>query len=94
MVVGFWVFKLSFQLQRCRSASLDLYPHPMLRILHRIRILNNALIICRLIKVSDPHHFNVDPDPAFHFIADLGLAPHQGDANLQSLAYKPSRPPF
>jgi hypothetical protein len=44
-----------------------------------------------LIKVSDLHHFNVDPDPAFHFSADLDLAPHQGDANLRPLACRPSR---
>jgi hypothetical protein len=47
-------------------------------------------------------HFNADPDPAFHFNADpdpvfyfyLDPDPHKGDANLQPLAYRPSRPPF
>jgi hypothetical protein len=39
-------------------------------------------------RVSDPHHFFADPDPAFHFGADP--APHQGDAYLLPLAYRPS----
>ncbi len=57
-------------------------------------------------RVSDPHHFNADPDPAFHFNADPDLVfhvnvdpdldpdPHQGDANLRPLVYRPSRPSF
>ncbi len=59
-------------------------------------------------RVSDPHHFNADPDqafcfnadpdPAFHFIVDPNPypdpAPHQGDANLRPLAYRPSRSLF
>jgi hypothetical protein len=69
-------------------------------------------------RVSDPHHFNADPesdpDPAFHFNADQHPTfpfnadqdpafpfnagpepdPHQGDANLRPLTYRPSRPPF
>jgi hypothetical protein len=53
-------------------------------------------------RVSYPHHinadqafhFNADPDPAFHFNADPDPAPHEGDANLRPLAYRPSRPPF
>ncbi len=53
-------------------------------------------------RVSDPHHcnadrafhFNAHPDPAFHFNADPDPAPHEGDANLRPLAYRPSRPPL
>jgi hypothetical protein len=61
-------------------------------------------------RVSDPHHCSpdaepafhlyVDPDPdqAFHFNVDPDPdpAPHQGDANLRPLAYRPfrTRPPF
>jgi hypothetical protein len=43
-------------------------------------------------RVSDPHHFNADLDTAFHFNADPD--PHEGDANLRPLAYRPSRPAF
>ncbi len=34
---------------------------------------------CALVRVADPHHFSADPDPAFHFNADLDPdpAPHQ-----------------
>jgi hypothetical protein len=43
-------------------------------------------------------HFNaeLDMNPAFHLNADPdpGPTPHQGDATLPSLAYRPSRPPF
>ncbi len=39
-------------------------------------------------------HFNADPDPAFHFNADLDPAPHQCDANLRPLGYRPCRPPL
>jgi hypothetical protein len=47
-------------------------------------------------RVADPHPFNTDPDPFFHFIADLDLesAPHQSDANLRPLVYRPSRASF
>jgi hypothetical protein len=30
----------------------------------------------------DPHHFNADPDPAFHFNADADQAPIQSNGNL------------
>ncbi len=54
---------------------------------------------------DDPHNFNADPDPAFHFNADpdpdpafhfnadpdLDLVPHQSDGNLQTLEYRPSK---
>jgi hypothetical protein len=43
--------------------------------------------------VADSHHFKADPDhpdPAFHFIADLDPAPHQCDANLRPLVYRPA----
>jgi hypothetical protein len=55
---------------------------------------------------SDPHHFNADPDPAFHFNADPDsypalhfnqdpyAAPHQGDANLRPLLSRASRASF
>jgi hypothetical protein len=33
-------------------------------------------------RVAKPRHFNADPDPSFHFIADPDLAPHQSDAKL------------
>ncbi len=60
------------------------------------------------VRVADPLHFNVDPDPAvhlnadpypaFHFNAgpdcDQGPAPHQSDANLQPLFHRPSRAPL
>jgi hypothetical protein len=39
----------------------------------QINAVNNYL--CR---VSDPHHCNADPDPAFHFNANTNTAPHQG----------------
>jgi hypothetical protein len=35
-------------------------------------------------RVSNPHHFNADPDPAFH----------QSDVNLRSMVYRPYRSPF
>jgi hypothetical protein len=34
----------------------------------------------RTIRISDPHDFNADPD----------LTPHQYDANLRPLAYRPA----
>ncbi len=37
-----------------------------------------------LTRVADPHHLNVDPDPA----------PYQDDVSLRPLAYRPSRAPF
>ncbi len=40
-----------------------------------------------LTRFADPHHFNVDPHPAFHFNADP-------DANLRPLVYRPARAPF
>jgi hypothetical protein len=53
-------------------------------------------------RVSDPHHFNADPDPDFHCSADPALhfnsdpdpTLHYGDTNLRPLTYRPSRPPF
>ncbi len=46
-------------------------------------------------RVSDPHNFLPDQDPDFHFNADPSdPAPHQGNANLRTLAYRPSRPSF
>jgi hypothetical protein len=38
-----------------------------------------------LIRVANPHNFNADSDPAFHFKAapDPNPAPDQGDANLR-----------
>ncbi len=39
-------------------------------------------------------HFNPDPDPAINLNAVPDPAPHQGDANLRPLAYRPSRPLF
>jgi hypothetical protein len=45
--------------------------------------------------VADSHHFNADPDPnpnpTFHFNAnpDLDLDPHQSDANLRALVFRP-----
>jgi hypothetical protein len=39
---------------------------------------------------------DLDMDATFHFNADLLLdpAPHQSDANLQPLVYRPSTPPL
>jgi hypothetical protein len=57
-------------------------------------------------RVADPHHFNADPDPSihcnvgtdptFHLNAgpDPDPAPHQSEANLQPLVYRPSRAPI
>jgi hypothetical protein len=57
-------------------------------------------------RVADLHHFNAELDPAFHFDADSDLAllfnedpdpdpaPHQSNANLRPLVYRPSRAPF
>jgi hypothetical protein len=51
-------------------------------------------------------HFDADPDPTFHFDAGLDPnylffadpdpdpAPHENDANLKLLAYRPSTSPF
>ncbi len=54
------------------------------------------LEILSIARVSDPHHFSADPNPAFHFNADPDPdpAPNQGDPNLRPLAHRPSRPPF
>jgi|688.fasta_scaffold1006276_2 hypothetical protein len=47
---------------------------------------NNLFVISNLVfaRVADPHHFNADTDPAFHFNADPDLdpAPLQSDGNL------------
>jgi hypothetical protein len=52
--------------------------------------------------VADPHHFDANPDPTFpfdedacpnptfHTDADPDPAPHQGNAKLRPLPYKPS----
>jgi hypothetical protein len=48
-------------------------------------------------RVADPHHFIfADRDPAFHYNEDPDPdpAPHQGDANLRSMAHRLSRAPF
>ncbi len=57
-------------------------------------------------RVADPHSFNTDPDPFFHFKADpdstfhfnadlnLESAHHQSDANLRPLFYRLSRASF
>jgi hypothetical protein len=45
-------------------------------------------------RVADPHHFNADPDPTFHFAADPDLAPYQSDANLRLMVYRTSAAPF
>jgi len=51
----------------------------------------------------DPHHFNADLDPAFHFNrirvqlhfnADPDPAAYQDDPNLRPLVYRLFRPPF
>ncbi len=58
-------------------------------------------------KVEDLYHFNVDPDPPFHFIAgsdpdsdpafyfnaDADPVPLQSDGNLRSLVYRSCRAP-
>jgi hypothetical protein len=36
-------------------------------------------------RVADPHHFNADPDPAFHFNAD-----HRWSINPPGLHFEPS----
>jgi hypothetical protein len=36
-------------------------------------------------RVADPDHFNADPDPSFQ-----DPAPHQSDAYLRPLVYRPS----
>jgi hypothetical protein len=43
-------------------------------------------------RISDPHHFNADPDlnPAFHFKADPDPNPQRCNANLRPLACRPS----
>jgi hypothetical protein len=41
--------------------------------------------------VVDPHHFNVDPDPAFHFNADPDPTPLQNDGNLRQVVFRPPR---
>jgi hypothetical protein len=56
------------------------------------------------LRIADPHHFNVDPDPAFYFQADLDPAfhlnadpdpaPFQSNRNLLPLVYRPFRAPF
>jgi hypothetical protein len=40
-------------------------------------------------RVSDPYHFNADPDPAcpFNVDPDPDPPPRQGDVNLRPLAY-------
>ncbi len=55
-------------------------------------------------RVADPHHLNADSDLAFHFTADQDPtghvyadpdhAPHESEANLRPLVYRPSRAPF
>ncbi len=54
-------------------------------------------------NIADSHHFNPDPDPAFHFQAnpDPDPAPHQSNGNLQPLVcrhsmalFSASRPPL
>jgi hypothetical protein len=39
------------------------------------------------ITLMPAFYFNADPDPAFHFNPDP--APHEGDANLRPLVYRP-----
>ncbi len=46
--------------------------------------------VLRGVRVLDSHHLNVDPDPAFHFNPDPDPVPHQGDANLRPLVYRPT----
>jgi len=49
--------------------------------------------ILSITRVSAPHLFNADPDPAFHFNAepDPDPAPHQYDPNLPQFSHRPSR---
>jgi hypothetical protein len=56
--------------------------------------------------IADPINLNSDPDPAFQInvdpdlvfqfnaVPDSDLAPHQSDANLRPLVYRPYRAPF
>ncbi len=43
------------------------------------------IFIYYTVRVADPHHFNADPDSAFHSRADLDPAPHQSYGNLRPL---------
>jgi hypothetical protein len=48
-------------------------------------------------RVTDPHHFNADPNPAlirFHFSAGADPDPHKSDGNLRPQVFRPSRAPF
>jgi hypothetical protein len=58
--------------------------------------------------LRDPHDFYADPDPAFHFNADMDSykafqfdadpdhdpIPHLSDGNLRPLIYGPTSAPF
>ncbi len=50
------------------------------------------LLYIKHARVADPHHFNADPDPSFHLSTDPDQdpAPHQSDAYLRPLVYRPS----
>jgi hypothetical protein len=50
-----------------------------------------------LMRIPDPaFHFNADPDPAFYLNVDPDPdpVPHQRNANLRPLAYRPFKYPF
>jgi hypothetical protein len=53
------------------------------------------------LSFSDPHHFNADPDPAFHFNADPDSDPAlhfnedpDPEENLRPLLSRASKAPF
>jgi hypothetical protein len=50
---------------------------------HPVRYKSDHLRSCET-RVGDPHHFNADPDPAFH----------QSNGNLRPMVYRPFRAPF
>ncbi len=46
------------------------------------------------LRVGDPHHFNVDPDPAFFSNLYPDPDPHQIDGNLRPPVYRPATASF
>jgi hypothetical protein len=70
--------------------------------------ITTASLLVILCRVADPHHFNADPDPVSHFIADPVPDPAfhfnadpdpdpallESDGNLRPPVYRPSRAPF
>ncbi len=64
--------------------------HPPPNLLIKVTSERIGIFYSMVTRVADPHLFNADPNPSFHFNADPDPAPQQSDGNLRFLVLRPS----